>query len=65
MHSVTSDSDYVDVINGKFDSTDHLGTLIAQNQTFSFTFVKVGKYYYHCEPHPHMQGMVEIVENFS
>lgn len=45
MHSVTSDSDYVDPINGKFDSIDHMGTLIGQNQTFSFTFVKVGKYY--------------------
>lgn len=65
MHSVTSDTDHVDVISGKFDSTEHLGTLIGQDQTFSFTFVKVGQYYYHCSPHPYMQGMVEIVENFS
>ena len=65
MHSVTSDNDYVDPINGRFDSVEHMGTLIGQNQMFSFTFVEVGQYYYHCSPHPYMQGMVEIVENFS
>ena len=65
MYSVTSDSDYVDPINGKFDSIGHMGTLIGQNQTFSFTFVKVGEYYYHYSPHPYMQGTVEMVDNFS
>ena len=65
MHSLTSDSDYVDPVKGKFDSTDHMGTLIGQNQTFSFKFVKVGKYYYQCSPHPYMQGVVEIVDNYT
>lgn len=32
MHSVTSDSEYVDPVNGKFDLIDHMGTLIGQNQ---------------------------------
>ncbi len=31
MHSVTSDNDYVDPVNGKFDSIDNMGTLIGQN----------------------------------
>jgi plastocyanin len=64
-HTVTSDNGYVDVISGKFDSTNQLSSLISPGKTFAFTFTKVGEYAYHCEPHPHMQGKVEIVENFS
>lgn len=45
MHSVTSDNDYVDPINGRFNSVEHMGTLIGQNRMFSFTFVKVGQYH--------------------
>lgn len=64
-HTVTSDEGYVDIINGEFDSTKQLGSLINPGQTFEFTFTKVGEYPYHCEPHPHMQGIIEIVENFA
>ena len=64
-HTVTSDTGYVDVINGKFDSVAQMGKLIGEGETFSFTFTKVGEYLYHCEPHPHMQGRIEIVENYS
>lgn len=64
-HIVTSNIGYVDIINGKFDSTDQLGSLISPGKTFEFTFTKVGEYVYHCEPHPYMQGKIEIVENFS
>jgi hypothetical protein len=54
MHSVTSDADYVDAIYGKFDSTEHLGTLIKPGGTFEFTFTKTGEYPYRCAPHPYM-----------
>ena len=65
MHSVTSDNDSVDPINGRFNSVEHMGTLIGQNRRFSFTFVKAGQYHPPpCSPHSYMQGMVETVENF-
>jgi amicyanin len=34
---------------------------IGQDETYSFTFKKVGTYTYHCSIHPHMRGTV-IVE---
>jgi plastocyanin len=64
-HTVTSDNGYDDAINGNFDSTQQLSDLVQPGQTFEFTFTKVGEYRYHCEPHPHMQGIVEIIENFA
>ncbi|MCI0559178.1 MAG: plastocyanin/azurin family copper-binding protein [Nitrososphaera sp.] len=64
-HTVTTDDGYVDLINGPFDSTPQLGSLILPGKTFEFTFTKVGEYAYHCEPHPHMQGSIEVVENFA
>jgi|SRR5690606_20346 len=64
-HTVTSDEPaYVDQISGKFDSLAQ-GSLIMPGETFEFTFTKVGTYRYHCEPHPWMEGTIEIVENFS
>jgi plastocyanin len=62
-HSVTSDT-YVDRINGKFDSMDTIG-LVPPGGTYEFTFTAVGSYEYYCVPHPHMQGVVEVIENFS
>jgi plastocyanin len=64
-HTVTTDNGYVDIINGDFDSTQQLGAIIMPGETFEFTFTEVGEYPYHCEPHPHMQGSVEIVESFA
>jgi plastocyanin len=64
-HTVTTDDGYVDIINGDFDSTQQLGAIIMPGETFEFTFTQVGEYPYHCEPHPHMQGIVEIVESFA
>src|SRR5919204_3547874 len=61
-HSVTSDNGYVDVINGDFNSIKQQNTLIMPGKTFEFTFTKVGDYPYHCEPHPHMKGVVSIAE---
>lgn len=63
-HSVTSDDEYVDQINGKFDSMDTIG-LVPPGETFEFTFTKVGKYPYYCVPHPWMTGTIEVVENFA
>jgi len=63
-HTVTTDDGYVDKINGDFDSLKQ-GGIIPPGETFEFTFTEVGEYPYHCEPHPHMQGSVEIVENFA
>ena len=64
-HTVTTDDGYVDLINGEFDSIDQLGAILVPGETFEFTFTQVGEYPYHCEPHPHMQGSVEIVESFA
>lgn len=64
-HTVTSDNGYVDKINGDFNSITQLGSIIQPGETFDFTFTEVGDFAYHCEPHPHMQGVVQIVENFA
>jgi plastocyanin len=64
-HTVTTDDGYVDLINGDFDSTEQLGAILMPGETFEFTFTQVGEYPYHCEPHPHMQASVEIVESFA
>jgi plastocyanin len=63
-HSVTSDNNYVDPINGPFNSISTIG-LIPPKGTFTFTFTKAGDYSYHCEPHPWMTGKVSITENFG
>ena len=63
-HSVTSDNNYVDPINGPFNSIATIG-LIPPKGTFTFTFTKAGDYSYHCEPHPWMTGKVSITENFG
>lgn len=36
--------------------------LLAQGQTYSFTFNKAGTYTYHCNPHPYMKGTIEVTE---
>lgn len=63
-HSVTTDNNFIDRINGKFDSIDTIG-LIAPGDTYEFTFTEVGEYPYHCEPHPWMTGKIEIAEYFG
>ena len=62
-HSVTSDNQYKDQINGPFNSIDSIGLVLPQ-KTFEFTFTKDGEYAYHCEPHPWMTGKVVIVKSF-
>jgi plastocyanin len=64
-HTVTSDDGFEDRVNGPFDSTAQLGSLVDPGATFEFTFTAVGEYPYHCEPHPHMKGTIEIIENFA
>jgi plastocyanin len=60
-HTVTSDTGYVDPVNGAFNSMDTIG-LIPANEQFEFTFTEVGEYPYHCEPHPWMTGKVTVSE---
>ena len=62
-HSVTSDSQFTDQINGPFNSIDSIG-LVLPKKTYEFTFTKDGEYAYHCEPHPWMTGKVIIVKSF-
>ena len=66
-HTVTSE--YVDQINGPFNSLEQReqvpGGYLLEGRTFEFTFTKVGEYSYFCVPHPHMKGTVEIIENFA
>ncbi|MEO9294538.1 MAG: plastocyanin/azurin family copper-binding protein [Nitrososphaera sp.] len=67
-HTVTSDDGYVDKINGPFNSLAHQdvgGGFVMPGTTYTFTFTKTGTYGYHCEPHPWMQGQIEVIENFA
>ncbi|HET6590465.1 MAG: plastocyanin/azurin family copper-binding protein [Candidatus Nitrosocosmicus sp.] len=63
-HSVTTDDNYVDPTNGRFDTLSTIG-LIPPQGTFDFTFTQEGDYLYHCEPHPWMTGKVSVTESFS
>jgi amicyanin len=51
-HTVTAD---------KSSSDAPASDLLAQGQSYSFTFKKAGTFTYHCVPHPNMHGSV-IVE---
>lgn len=53
-HDVTSDSD--SELRGL--NSD----LLAKGESYSFVFTEVGKYTYHCRPHPYMTGTVEVIE---
>lgn len=48
-HTVTSDG------GDELDSP-----LLGKNKTFSHTFDEPGEYWYHCTPHPNMQGLVTV-----
>jgi plastocyanin len=63
-HSVTSDNNYVDPTNGKFNSISTIG-LIPPKGTYTFTFTQPGEYSYHCEPHPWMHGKITVTKSFS
>jgi plastocyanin len=63
-HTVSTDNNYVDPTNGKFDSLSSIG-LIPPKGTFEYTFTQDGEYLYHCEPHPWMTGKVTIEKSFS
>jgi plastocyanin len=63
-HTVTSDGQYNDQINGPFNSLESTGLILPQ-KTFEFTFTKDGEFPYHCEPHPWMTGKVIIVKSFA
>ena len=63
-HTVTTDNDYEDPTNGRFDTMHTIG-LIPPGGTFEFTFTEDGEYLYHCEPHPWMTGKVSIQKDFG
>ncbi len=48
-HNVTSD-----------DGGELASPLFGRDGTFSNTFDLPGEYYYHCEPHPSMKGLVTV-----
>jgi plastocyanin len=68
-HTVTTDDDYRDAYSGTFDSRERPeeegGPFVMPGEDYEFLFTKVGTYAYHCEPHPWMQGEVEVIENFA
>ncbi len=49
-HAVTSDDD-----DDELDSE-----LLGQTETFRHTFDTPGEYFYHCEPHSNMHGLVTV-----
>lgn len=59
-HTVTSDTDYEDILGKEFDSG-----IIEPGDTFEFVFIEEGYFSYHCEIHPWMQGRVEIGAPFA
>lgn len=44
------------------DSGGPQGKLLAQGETFEYTFDTAGTFNYICEPHPYMKGVVSVVE---
>jgi plastocyanin len=52
-HTVTPDEE-----GGAFEGSE----LLAQDESYSFTFDQAGTYTYHCQPHPEMTGTVVVTE---
>ena len=47
----------------KADSgTGPASNLLANGDTYTYTYNEVGSFGYHCEPHPYMKGTVEVTE---
>ncbi len=53
-HSVIFD----DENNGKVEDSK----LIGKGEEVSFTFNEIGKFTYHCQPHPYMKGTIIVTE---
>ena len=53
QHTVTPDTE-----SDNFKGSE----LMSKGESYSFIFEAVGTYTYHCSPHPHMKGTVEVVE---
>lgn len=53
QHDVTPDTETAD-----FKATE----LFGKGETASITFNTVGKFSYHCSPHPYMKGTIEVIE---
>ena len=65
--TLASDNDYRDPISGLFDTRDRPaeegGAFIMPGQTWEFTFTQPGRYNYHGEPHPWVQGTIVVLEH--
>jgi plastocyanin len=66
-HSLTTDDEYVDPYSGKFDVRERPpeegGAFIMPGRSWEFTFTQTGRFSYHGEPHPWMQGAVIVKES--
>jgi len=45
-----------------FDDGTVESQLLAQGESFDYTFDEVGTYAYHCRPHPYMKAEIEVYE---
>ena len=52
-HDITPTSGAADFVASK---------LLANGETYKFTFDTVGTYTYKCSPHPYMKGSIEVTE---
>ncbi len=66
-HTVTTDDDYNDPYSGMFDSRERPqqdgGPFLLEGETYEFLFTEIGEYLYQFEPHPWMQGVVQVIES--
>jgi len=52
-HTVTVDDESIEGPKSK---------LFGKGETFQYTFDEVGSFPYHCQPHPYMKGVIEVIE---
>ena len=56
-HTVTPDKPFKDLYSGDFGSAG----IIQPGKTYQFLFTQEAQITYHCEPHPWMQGEIDVV----
>ena len=67
QHNVMAEHDGAGAVHdapksNEIDPDRLAGPLLAQGESYSFTFTEVGSQPYHCSPHPDMKGSVTVVE---
>lgn len=53
-HDITPDKDYSNAFSGS--------KLLANGESYSYTFDTIGSYNYHCSPHPYIKATIEVTE---